>query len=109
MQIKHETYLAMAHGAVSRRDFLSALQFGLRAAHVPHGVDDLRCDALLLLTLVSLELGAGEDALAFGVGAHLLACRAQDQGREERAAALVAMVIAHHPHLGEDSIEREIH
>jgi hypothetical protein len=109
MESEHLNYLAKASGAISRRDYLTALQFGLRAAKVPKGYEHVRCDAYLLLALTTLELGVPEDALAFAVGAHLAACWARDTEREQKASSVVGLVIANNPHLGRDQTKTEIH
>ncbi|MDB4897099.1 MAG: hypothetical protein JWN15_3361 [Firmicutes bacterium] len=109
MESEHLNYLAKASGAISRRDYLTALQFGLRAAKVPRGYEHVRCDAYLLLAITTLELGVPEDALAFAVGAHLAACWARDTEREQKASSVVGLVIANNPHLGPDQTKTEIH
>jgi hypothetical protein len=99
MQTRHGDYLALASGALSRRDYLTALQFGLRAAGAPGDETPTRCDAYLVLAISSLELGAPEEALSYAVGAQLMACRCDDGWREEQAAALVAVLVAQFPYL----------
>jgi len=95
-------YLQVASSAMSRGDYLTAIAFARRASALPNGQASLRCDAYMLLALTSLELGLAEDALAFAVGAHLASYRVQCAEREQRAASIVAVVVSHHPHLGED-------
>lgn len=109
METEHLGYLEKATGAISRRDYLTALQFGLRAANVPKGYEHVRCDAYMLLALTTMELGVPEDALAFAVGAHLAACWAHDSDREQKASSVVGLVIAHHPQLGPELPNPEIH
>jgi len=104
-----ELYLEKASGAMSRRDFLSAIQFALRAAESSERLPDIRCDAYLLLALSSLEMEFGEDALAFSVGAHLAACWARDEQRQEKAASIVSLVVSRFPHLGADSAIPNFH
>lgn len=99
MPVQHAAYLVKAHGALSRRDYLTALQLGLRAAYAPRGQEVLRCEAHLLLALTSLELGAPEEALAYAVGAHLSACRLGDAAKEAQAAELVGFIVAAHQYL----------
>lgn len=101
MNGRHTDFLDLAAAAASRGDYLSAMQYGLRAVSAPRGQAGLRCDAQMLLAIVSLQLGDGPAALAYGVGAHLAACYAGDEQREEKAAAIVATVIAQHPYVGE--------
>lgn len=95
----HGDYLDLAGAALSRRDFLAAMQYGLRAVHAPLAQPRHRCDAYLVLALSSLELGAPVDALAYAIGAHLAACRAGDEEREGQASSVVAVVMAHFPQL----------
>lgn len=99
MDSRHSDYLARASGALSRRDYLTAMQFGLRAAGAPGHMALVRCDAQLVLALTSLELGAPVEALAYAVGAHLTASRAGDSWREEQAAALLETVVVIYPYL----------
>ncbi|HLN62401.1 MAG TPA: hypothetical protein VK464_12690 [Symbiobacteriaceae bacterium] len=101
METRQSDYLTLASGALSRGDYLTALQFGLWAAGTSGQELQTRCDAYLVLAITSLELGAPEDALGYAVGAHLMACQAEDEPREGQAAALVAVIVAHYPHLGE--------
>ncbi len=101
METRQSDYLAQASGALSRGDYLTAMQFGLWAAGASGQELRTRCDAYLVLAITSLELGAPEDALSYAVGAHLMACQAEDEPREGQAAALVAVVVAHYPHLGD--------
>lgn len=108
MELQRISDLDMATGAMTRRDYLTAMQFGLRAASVPKGQEDVRCDAYLLLALTSLELGLGEDALSFAVGAHLTAVWAGDCEREARAASIVSLVVTQYPRLSADDT-LEIH
>lgn len=95
--------LENAGGAMSRGDWLSALRFARRAAGVPKGMEVIRCDAYMLLALTSLELELAEDALAFAIGASLSATRSGDEPRQGRAAAIVDLVVARYPWLGEHS------
>lgn len=104
--MEHATFLERAAGAMSRRDYLSAIQFGLLAAGVPQGYEEIRCDAYMLLALSSLELGSPEDALSFAVGAHLAARWSGDEEREERAASIVSLVVAHLPQADEWPVSR---
>jgi hypothetical protein len=97
MAAEHVECLQRALGALSRGDYISALQLGLRAAKVPKGADHVRCDAYLLLALSSLELGAPEDALAFAIGAHLAAVWSVDQDRQEKATSMVSLILTQHP------------
>ncbi len=99
----HYNYLERASGAISRRDYLSAIEYAMRAARAPRGQELLRCDAYMLLALSSLEMGLAEDALSYAVGAHLCAVQAGDEEREARAASLVAVVVAYYPNLGEEA------
>lgn len=103
MIASHSEYYDRAAAAVSRRDYLSAMQYGLRAAGAPRDQAALRCDAQMLLAIISLELGDEEAALAYAVGAHLGACRLGDSDRTQRAEAIVTMVLAQCPHLVENS------
>lgn len=98
---RHTDYLDLAEAAISRRDYLSAMQYGLRAAGAPPEETGLRCDAQMLLAIAALELGDGETALAYGVGAHLAACYVHDAEREQRAEAIVAMVVAQYSYLSD--------
>jgi len=98
---RHTDYLDLAEAAVSRRDYLSAMQYGLRAAGAPPEETGLRCDAQMLLAIVSLELGDGETALTYGVGAHLAACYGGDADREQKAEAIVAMIVAQYSYLSD--------
>ncbi|HYG60112.1 MAG TPA: hypothetical protein VD902_18755 [Symbiobacteriaceae bacterium] len=100
----HAGYLEMAVGAMSRRDYLSAMQFGLRAAGAPRDQQSLRCDAQLLLALIAVELSAPEEALAYAVGAHLTASHARDGEREERAEQVLGMVVTHFPQLADQML-----
>jgi hypothetical protein len=109
MEAEHLEYLEKATGAISRRDYLTALQFALRAARVPRGYEHVRCDAYIVLALTSLEIGSPEDALAFAVGAHLAACWNRDEQREQKASSVVQVVIAQHPHLGAQAAQAAIH
>jgi len=104
-----ELYLEKASGAMSRRDYLSAIQFALRAAESSGRLPEIRCDAYLLLALSSLEMDLGEDALAFSVGAHLAACWSRDEGRQEKAAAMVSLVSSRFPHLGAEPAVPNFH
>lgn len=104
--MEHVNYLERATGAMSRRDYLSAMQYGLLAAGVPRGHEQIRCDAYMLLALTSLELGSPEDALAFAVGAHLAARWSSDEMREEKAASIVSLVVAQSPRLAEPAPRR---
>lgn len=101
MTVLHSGYLDRATAAASRGDYLSAMQYGLRAAGAPRDQAGLRCDAQMLLAIICQELDDPEAALAYGVGAHLAACRHGDEERSEKAEAIVAMIVAHHPHLCE--------
>lgn len=105
----HQEYLDKAGGAMSRGDFLSALQFALRAADVPRGREAVRCDAYILLALTSIELEMGEDALAFAVGASLAATWAGDSERQTRANSVVELVMARFPKLREDEAISLLH
>ena len=97
----HQEYLEKAGGAMSRGDYLSAMQFALRAAEVPRGQEAIRCEAYILLALTSLALELAEDALAFAVGASLAAVWVQDGERIDKAQSVVELVMAHYPRLGE--------
>lgn len=108
-QAQHTVYLEQASGAVARGDFLGAIQLALRAAEVPRGQEQVRCDAYMLLALTNLEIGLGEHALAFAVGAHLAARWLRDDAREERASAMVSMVITRHPNLSADNTFSSFH
>lgn len=105
----HLDYLAKADGAMSRGDYLTAMQFALRAADVPKGMESLRCDAYILLALTNLELEMGEDALAFAVGASLSATWVADENRMKRANAIVALVMARFPNLREQPPDTLVH
>ncbi|MDF2628601.1 MAG: hypothetical protein K0R39_2432 [Symbiobacteriaceae bacterium] len=105
MNVRHTEFLDLATAAVSRGDYLSAWQYGLRAAGAPTDRHEVRCDAHMVLATTSLQLGDDEVALAYAVGAHLEACRIGDHLREEKASAIVAMVVAQHPHLRDDKPE----
>lgn len=105
MNARHTEFLDLATAAVTRGDYLSAMQYGLRAAGAPPERHELRCDAQMVLAATSLQLGDDEAALAYAVGAYLEACRLGDHLREERASALLAMVVAQHPHLKDDKAE----
>lgn len=102
MEDLHLEYLDRADGALSRGDYLAALQFALRAAEVPRGREAVRSDAYMLLALSSMELEMPEDALAFAVGASLSATWAGDEERQQRATAMVELVLARFPFLRED-------
>ncbi|HYF92104.1 MAG TPA: hypothetical protein VD969_07640 [Symbiobacteriaceae bacterium] len=103
MSRHHTGYLDRAAAAASRGDYLSAMQYGLRAAGAHRDQAHLRCDALLLLAVICAELGDAEAALAYGVGAHLAAVRLRDAERAGKADAIVTMIVAQHPHLSEPS------
>jgi hypothetical protein len=109
MEPQHLTYLEKANGAISRRDYLSAVQYAMKAAHVSRGSELIRCDAYLLLALTTLEMELPREALAYAVGAHFAARRSRDPAREERAEAMIAMVVAQHPYLGEENPARKFH
>jgi hypothetical protein len=108
MSERHATYLELAEGAAARRDYLSAMQYGLWAAGAPTGAGGLRCDAELLLAMISLELGDPGGALAYAVGAQLRACRICDDARESRASGIVSMIVLQCPYLGEP-IDARVH
>lgn len=109
METQHLTYLEKANGAISRRDYLSAIQYATKAAHVSRGSDQVRCDAYLLLALTTLEMDLPIEALAYAVGAHLAARWLRDAAREERAEAMIAMVVAQHPDLSVENPARNFH
>lgn len=109
METQHLTYLEKASGAISRRDYLSAVQYAMKAAHVARGSDEIRCDAYLLLALTTLEMDLPTEALSYAVGAHLAARWSRDLAREERAEAMIAMIVAQHPHLGEENPAQKFH
>lgn len=102
-------YLAKATGAMTRGDYLSAVQFALRAVDAPREQPHVRCDAYMVLALTTLEMGLPEEALAYAVGAHLAARWAGDDGREEKAASLVALVVAQYPGVGTDAVNGQHH
>ncbi len=102
-------YLDKANGAVSRGDYLSAIQFALRAAMVPKGQEVLRCDAYMVLAVTSMEMEMGEEALSFAVGAMLVASWAKDEARQKKASALLSMVVGQFPHLKEERILPKYH
>jgi hypothetical protein len=100
---QYQLYLEQASGALSRRDYLTAMQLGRRAAAAPAAAAHLRADAYLVLAMSSLNLEAPQDALAYAVGACLVACRSGDDLREERAAAMISLVVAQYPYLATES------
>lgn len=104
-----ELYLEKAAGAMSRRDYLSAIQFALRAADAPQGPAAVRCDAYMLLALSSMEMDLAEDALAFAVGAHLAACWAHDDERQQKAASVVSLVVSKYPAFGMEETLLHVH
>ena len=104
--MEYVNYLERAAGAMSRRDYLSAMQYGLLAAGVPRGHDQIRCDAYMLLALTSLELGSPEDALAFAVGAHLAARWSGDEVREQKASSIVSLVMTQIPVTANSKVDK---
>jgi hypothetical protein len=100
--MSHAVYLEQASDALFRRDYLTAMQWGLRAAAAPESLAPLRCDAYLVLAMTSLHLGAPEDALAYAVGAALLAQHSEDDRQDEQADAILALVLAQYPYLAEE-------
>jgi hypothetical protein len=95
-------FLGTARDAVARQDWVTAHQFGLKAFRFSGATPAERCEARRLLALTSLQVGLKEEALSHAVGAHLIACVIGDSIQEREAASLVALILAHHPELGED-------
>ncbi|HEY3365512.1 MAG TPA: hypothetical protein VGK74_10705 [Symbiobacteriaceae bacterium] len=94
----------MADTAMARGDYLNAVRYAVSASAAPKGHEEIRCDAYLTLAHATLAMELPGEALSFAVGAHLTARWARDSEREERASAVVALIMAHHPNLGEDRI-----
>lgn len=95
-------FLGTAREAAARQDWLTTHQFGLKAFCAPTATAAERCEARRLLAFSSLQVGLVEDALSHAVGAHLLATVLGDSAAEREAVALVGVIMAEHPHLGEE-------
>lgn len=104
-----QEYLHTAQEAANRRDYLSLFQNAMRAMRQPNGERAARCEAQMLLAQAALVMNLPEEALAFAVGAHLDAAACGGSELEERAGAVVARVIALHPHLREERSEHDLH
>lgn len=102
MIVSEADSLQRAGGAMSRRDYLGAIRYGVQAARAADAA--MRCDAQLLLALACLEIDQAEPALAYAVGAHLEASGVHDRDREAKVAAVVACISARYPILGMDGI-----
>lgn len=95
-------FLGTAREAAARQDWLTTHQFGLKAFCAPASTPVERCEARRLLALSSLQVGLVEDALSHAVGAHLLATVLGDVNAEREAVALVGLIMAEYPDLGEE-------
>ncbi len=91
--------LVRAYSAFARRDCITATHLAMRAAHSRANSTEIRCDAYMLLTLAALEMDTPESALAYAVGANLLAYRIRDKELEEQAEAMLDLVLAQYPYL----------
>lgn len=91
--------LLRAYDAFARKDPLTAVQHALRAARGRRSPPEVRCDAYMLLTLAALMLDSPEPALAYAVGANLMACKLDDHELEEQAQGILDLVLAEYPQL----------
>lgn len=91
--------LFQAYDAFARRDSLTAVQLALRAARRQSTPPSVRCDAYMLLTLAALMMESPEPALAYAVGANLLAHKLDDDEMEQQSEALLELVLAQYPQL----------
>jgi hypothetical protein len=99
--------LLRAYDAFARKDCISAAQHALRAAQRKTNPPEVRCDAYVLLTLTALQLDSPEPALAYAVGANLLAYKLQDEVAEKEAEAVLDLVLAQYPELSGGRLDPE--
>lgn len=96
--------LIRAYDAFARKDCLTAAQLALRAAQRRSNPLEVRCDAYMLLTLAALQLDSPHPALAYAVGANLLAYKTHDEEVEQQAEAVLDLVLAQYPELSDGSL-----
>lgn len=112
MEVPHpvaERDLLRAYDAFARKDSLTATQYALRAAQRRSSPPAVKCDAYILLTLTALFLQSPAPALAYAVGANLIAYKQGDQELEEQAEAVLDLVLAQYPELREESFGHNEH
>lgn len=104
-----EADLLRAYDAFARKDSLTAAQFALRAARRRSSPPAVQCDAYILLTLTALLLQSPTSALAYAVGASLVAHKHGNPDLEEQAGAVLDLVLAQYPELREVQLTHNEH